>query len=271
MSFYDKYPVATSELLHYPLIFPETFKEYHIPGIPYVSLDFLYQFGANFGISQGAIRTNLSRMKKEGFVLSASKDSTIRYRTSALQRETMQNILKRKKKRNQGYKIAVYSFERAQEKKRSEVRALLEYVGFVRFAQNAFINVGIDVRELRIKLDQADVGSNVYIFDVPSVDEKDAIRLAAAWNIPERASFLSEFLADLTSFLGALDDSDEEAFNKIGYAWIAYTAHIAGSEPPVPEELLPDDYAYNDIYEFLHKTSIRYGKQMLKHYKDNNR
>ncbi len=268
MTFTEKYPLATNELLHYALMFPDTLKEYHVPGIAYATSEFLYDFAGFFSIAPGTVRTNLSRMKKEGYVLAAGKDGDIRYRVSALQLETMHNLMKRKKKRGKGYKIAVYSFEREQEKKRAEARSILEYSGFVRFAQNVFINIEIDDRELRKTLDRSEVSENVFIFDVPKIGETERAALARAWDIPARAAFLSSFFADVREFLSGEQDTDCALFARLGYAWVAYITHVYLTEPPLPEELLPKDYAYEAVFAYLKKESVRNGKRMMRYYRE---
>lgn len=268
MTFTDKYPVATNELLHYALMFPETLKEYHVPGIAYATPEFLYDFALCFSIAPGTVRTNLSRMKKEGYVLAAGKDGDIRYRVSSLQLETMRNVMKKKKTRGKGYKIAVYSFERDQEKKRAEARSILEYSGFVRFAQNVFINVEIDVRELRKRLDQSGVGENVSIFDVAKIGEAEAAAFVRAWDIPARAAFLASFLNDARAYLAETCESDGELFARLGYAWVAYITHVYSTEPPLPDELLPKDYAYEETFTYLKKESVRHGKRMMRYYRE---
>ena len=50
------------------MMFPETMKGFHVPGIPYASLEFLYEVGSYFGLTEGTVRTALSRMKKALFV-----------------------------------------------------------------------------------------------------------------------------------------------------------------------------------------------------------
>lgn len=271
MTFTDKYPIATNEILHYALMFPDTLKEYHVPGIAYATLDFLYEFASFFSIAPGTVRTNLSRMKKDGYVLAAGSDGDIRYRVSALQLETMHNLMKRKKARGKGYKIAVYSFEREQEKKRTKARSILEYAGFVRFAQNIFINVEIDDRELRKTLAQSGVGENVSIFDVPKIGEAETAAFVRAWDIPARAAFIASFLSDARAYLAEAADSDGTFFARLGYAWVAYITHVYLTEPPLPDELLPKDYAYEAVYAYLTKESARHGKRMMRYYREKTR
>ncbi len=271
MTFIEKYPVVSHELIHYALMFADSLKEYRVPGVQYARLDFVYDFAESFGISRGTVRTNLSRMKKDGYVESVGNDGAARYRVSALQLETMRNVMKRKKARAKGYKIAVYSFERSGEKARSEARSILEYAGFVRFAQNAFVNAGIDDRELRKTLDAAGVGENVFIFDVPKLGDAETTALANAWNVAERARFLSEFYGDLRAFLPGTDEDAKSSFGKLGYAWVAYIMHVYLTEPPFPEEILPPGYDFDGMYSFLKKQSMSHGMKLMRYYRDSNK
>ena len=271
MIFAEKYPVSTHELIHYALMFADSLKEYRVPGVQYAKLDFIYDFAESFGVSKGAVRTSLSRMKKDGYVESVGSEGEARYRVSALQLETMRNVMKRKKARGHGYKLAVYSFERAHEKARATARSILEYAGFVRFAQNAFINVSLDDRELRKKLAEAGVGENVFIFDVQKLGEAETRELARAWNVDERARFLSVFFEDLDEHLSTAGDDAAETFRTLGYAWVAFIIHVYSTEPPFHDDLLPPGYAFERIYSALKKQSMSYGMKLMRYYRDSNR
>jgi DNA-binding transcriptional regulator PaaX len=271
MSFLEKYPVVTHEILHFPMMFPVTFKKFHIPGIPYASLNFLYRFGAFHGLSEGTVRTALSRMKKAEDIIPVDSDDKVRYRVSALQMEAMQNVLSRKQKLRKGYVIAVYSFEKQQERERREIRTLLEYAGFIRFAQNAYINMQIDETELRKNLDAASLSGNVYLFNVDSMRDAEMAKLAVAWRIPERALFLEEFYRDAVAFLAGTDGSDADIFNRVGTVWIAFILHVNNTEMPLPEEMLPADYAFARIQKYLNGQSMQQGKRMLDYYLKENR
>lgn len=271
MDFKDKYPLATHELLHFPLMFASSLKDMHIPGVPYASLRFLYDFGERFGISQGTVRTNLSRMKKDGYVLAVEDKGETRYRVSQLQMDQMRSFMKGQRRKGTGYTVAVYSFESAREKERNAARSLLEYVGFVRFAQNAFIKAGNGVTEIRAALIREGLSGNVFLFTVTNLDPEDATRLARAWDIPARAKFLGEYLADQTAFLEGASSSEEEAFCRVGYAWVSFITHVQSSEPPLPNELLPADYAFDKIHQNLMKANTRLGKGFYSYYVKSNR
>lgn len=271
MSFLEKYPVVTHEILHFPMMFPVTFKKLYIPGIPYASLDFLYRFGTFHGLSEGTVRTALSRMKKSEDIALVNSDDKVRYRVSALQLEAMQNFQNRKQKLRKGYLIAVYSFEKQQEKERREIRSMLEYAGFIRFAQNAYINMQIDEIELRKNLQTAALSGNVYLFNVDTIKDDEMAKLAVAWKIPERALFLEEFYRDMVAFVDEADGTEADIFNRVGTAWVAYILHVNNTELPLPEAMLPKDYAADKIQKYLNKQSMQYGKKMLDYYLKENR
>ena len=116
--FLGKYGVSTSELLHFPMMFSESMKGFHVPGVPLVRLEFLYEVCGYFGISEGSVRTALSRMRKMGVVEQIKTADSTRYRVSPMQIEVMNNFTKRLKKKEKGFVIAIYSFEKHQEKKK---------------------------------------------------------------------------------------------------------------------------------------------------------
>jgi DNA-binding transcriptional regulator PaaX len=76
MTFTEKYPAATQEVLHFPLMFSDSLGPLRVGGLKYATLDLLYDFAAYFGIQAGTVRTNLSRMKKAGAVIARRKKNT---------------------------------------------------------------------------------------------------------------------------------------------------------------------------------------------------
>lgn len=136
MQLLKEYPVAASELLHFPLMFPQTMRGLRLPGLPLAKLEFLYEVGEGLGLSPGTVRTALSRMRKEGYLETVKEGSVTRYRVSPLQLEVMDNFMRRPARGRDGYAVAVYSFESSQERQRALARSLLECEGFVRFARN---------------------------------------------------------------------------------------------------------------------------------------
>ncbi len=266
MTFTEKYPAATQEVLHFPLMFSDSLGPLRVGGLKYATLDLLYDFAAYFGIQAGTVRTNLSRMKKAGAVIASAEGETTRYRTPSLQLEVMRNVQKRHKMRNKGFLVAVYSFEKEQEKERVYIRGLLEATGFVRFAQNAYITLRIDAVALKEEIRKAGLAGNIHFFPVDTVDDEELALLARVWKVQERAAFLKTFFEDLRRLLGAQPESDADSFNRMGAAWIAFIVHVYGTEPPLPDSMLGDGYPYEEIYEFLRKESFRHGKEMLRHY-----
>jgi DNA-binding transcriptional regulator PaaX len=265
------FPIATSELLHFPMMFPETMRGMHLQGIPYARLEFLYEVGALFGLAEGTVRTALSRMKKSGYVDAIKSGSSTRYRVSPLQIELMNNMGKGRRRRKKGFVVAVYSFESGREKERAMTRSLLEYAGFVRFAQNSYINTRIDRAELKARLRESGLSSNVFLFDVEDLMDDDMERMASAWKIPERAAHLDSFMREVKAYVDESDGSDSDTFHRLAGAWVAYIVHVERTEPPLPEVLLPERYAYPIIADYLRRTSIGKAKKMMRYYLARNR
>lgn len=271
MTFPERYPLASNEVLHFPMMFPEFMKRFHIPGIPLAKLDFLYEFGEKAGFPPGTVRTALSRLKSTGYITVTKTGIDSRYRVSPLQLEIMNNMKKRITRHKSGFCIVVYSFEKQQEKERALVRSLLEYAGFVRFAQNAYINMLNDESELRKKIDETGSGANVYLFKVDCIPEEDIAKISLAWKIPERHLFLNDFYVHVTDFIEQSDGSDADIFYRIGYAWVAFIIRIQSTELPLPEKMLPKDYAYSNISDYLNKCSIREGRTLMSYFLNKNR
>ncbi|MBN2436297.1 MAG: hypothetical protein JXK07_13625 [Spirochaetes bacterium] len=269
-AFLSKYPLATHELIHFPLMYPDTLKKYRIRNIPYASLDLLYTYGQACGVSKGALRTTLSRMKKEESIIPVTTDGKPRYRVAPLQIEVMTNMQKKKKEKSGGFTVAIFSFEKSQERERSVTRSLLLYCGFVRFAQNAYINILGKDDQLRKSLNDAGVGDNVYLFNISEIENSDLKKLLSCWKIPERIELLNTFKNDTEQLIENNSLTDADLFFSIGIAWAAYIIHINSTEPPLPLNVLPKDYPYNKLYNYMVKKSIKYSKKMIQYWRSSN-
>jgi DNA-binding transcriptional regulator PaaX len=270
-AFLGRYGAAASELLHFPLMFPETARRLRVPGVPYACLEFLYEVGEGLGLERGTVRTALSRMKAAGYATAAKDGDRTRYRVSRLQLEIMDNFTRRPAKARAGYVLAVYAFEKSQERERAQARSLLEYQGFVRFAQNSYVSASIDVSELRARLRESGLSANVLIFNVPRIESEELEAMAQAWAVPERAAYLEAFYRDVRALIESGEGSDAEVFLRQAAAWVGCIVHVQGAEPPLPEELLPEGYRFRAIGDYLRKSSLRLGRRMLRYYLASNR
>lgn len=266
----ERYPLKAHEILHFPLMFPDSLKAYHAPRVPFAKLETLYDFADACGVSKGTVRTTLSRMKKDGLIEAIEDHGVTRYKTASLQIEAMANFQKRKHFQAKGFVLAVYAFERDQDKERANARELLEYFGFARFAQNSWINVGIETEQLSKSMEEAGLKDYVFIFQVEKISDDTMKRLASCWKIPERAEFLSGFLTRVREHLAPCAD-DRESFNRIGVAWLAFIIHVHDTEPPLPRELFPKDYAYDEIVKTLKHASLIHGAKMYGYWKESNK
>jgi len=266
MAILDDYPLKTHEVLHFPLMFPDSLKAYLGPSLNYPSLDILYDFAEACGVSKGAVRTALSRMKKEGLIHVYDDHGVTRYQSSTLQIEAMINFQKRNR-RTKGYTLAVYSFDGGMSKERNTARELLEYMGFVRFAQNTWMAFESNTSELKKSIQAEGLDDNVYLFDVKSIEDTTMQRIVSFWKLEERVELLRDYYREIQELL-IEPDSNRDSFVNLGIAWLTFIIHIQGTEPPVPENLLPEGYLYNDIVTMLRKKSMRYGQRMYRYWKN---
>ena len=227
--------------------------------------------GEGLGLSPGTVRTALSRMRKEGYLETVKEGSVTRYRVSPLQLEVMDNFMRRPARGRDGYAVAVYSFESSQERQRALARSLLECEGFVRFAQNSYISSRIDVRRLRSKLRESGLSGQVFIFETEGLDAEDLERMAEAWGVAERASFLQGFYRYARAHLEGWDGTDADAFLRQAAVWVAFVVRVQSTEPPLPPELLPEDYPYRALGAYLKRSTARHGRRLLRYYLSRNR
>lgn len=265
MDFLEKYPVKTHEVIHYPLMVSDLLKRYRIPGIHHASLSFIYSFCSFFKIKEGTVRTNLTRMKKAGDITSYKEGERIRYEAADLQKERMKNVLSRKKKRPPGFILAVYSFQAEQEKERVLARSLLEYTGFVRIAQNSYINSRENIQELKKNLEKHELMDYMFLFEIDKISHHELSKLSIAWDVENKNKFLQEFFTDLKTFFEQWNGSAGDWVNRLGAAWIVYVMYVQNREIPLPIHMLPKDYPYAEIEKYMNQMNKRNYRQFLAH------
>lgn len=204
-------------------------------------------------------------MKKAGDITSYKDGTTVRYEAADLQKERMKNVLSRKKKRIPGFILAVYSFQAEQEKERALTRSLLEYTGFIRIAQNSYINSRENISELRKNLEKHKLLKHIFLFEIDKISEHELNKLSILWDVDNKNRFLQEFFHDLKIFFKQWDGSAEDWVNRLGAAWIVYVIYVQNKEILLPPAMLPKDYPYADMEKYMKQMNKKNNRQFISH------
>ncbi len=242
-----KYPISLTAAIFYPLIY-EVWN--NLSDLPGVKLKCIINFCHYAGYNDGAVRTAISRLKKKGILISTDDKQKAGYKLNKIQR--MRTIQMKDEAIQQGFTLAVFSFNRENERERYIIRSILTKTGFKKFAQNTYINTRGRKDELLRKIKNEDLEKHLFIFECEDdLDENTILRMIEIWKINSRVNLLNQFFSDLQAF--AIPDglSKQEIFNMFGYAGSVFVTRFQHTEPPVPGKYLPADYPIKKIYNFL--------------------
>jgi DNA-binding transcriptional regulator PaaX len=262
--FKNRYPISSTDAVYYPFIYKIFWGSAVI--LPDVKLRCILNFGLYAGYKEGAVRTAVSRLKKNGTLISAgdrknpvyilNEDSQMR--TMHIKNDTIQ----------QGFTLAIFSFYRENEKERYIIRSILTKEGFKKLAQNTYINIQGRKERLIRKIENEGLEKHLYIFECDDeLDDNTILRLTDVWKIKERIKSLNEFFSDLKKFILPEGLSEKEIFHMLGYAGTAYFSKFHSTEPPLPTKYLPHDYPLRNIYNFLVEINSDYLNVTKKYFK----
>jgi DNA-binding transcriptional regulator PaaX len=269
-SFVRKHRLTLKEAILTPMVWREQILG-AAPGdaaFPPPSAALLRDFAAYVGYSYGALRTALSRARAQG-ELDAQEDGEgrLRYRLVDVQR-AVGGVVASRKSRPEGYLIAVYAFRAQDEAGRRKVREILSWFGFVRFAQNAWVNGLIDASGLEKALEWTGLANMVFLFRCssamnPSLDE----RFARRFRLKERAGVLQALWRDLEAFLLAPALDAVERGRRFVYAGPVQHKVCFMEEPPVPATCLPDGYPLEDLLAWFGAEAARAKQDIMAYFR----
>jgi DNA-binding transcriptional regulator PaaX len=260
--FKSKYPIPLANAVIFPFVYRIWNSHADLPDVkPKCILNFCLYTGYN----EGAARTAITRLKQKGTIISADENQKSGYilnesnriRTMQIKENTIQH----------GFTLAVFSFNREDEKERYVIRSILARTGFKKLAQNTYINVRGRKNELLLKIKKEGLEKHLFIFECEEdLDVNTISRLIDIWDLKRRKLVLDEFLNDLKIFITPDGLSGEDMFHMIGYAGSVYSAVFQRTEPPVPEKHLPPDYPLKKILKFLMDKNREFFSKTKKYY-----
>jgi DNA-binding transcriptional regulator PaaX len=245
-AFIKKYPLAPKEAICVPMILQSGF--FRDRTLPPPTMFHIRDFTEYAGITDAALRTTVSRLKKDGFLVQFTDANGIgRYRMSELAL-SIGAATEHPAERPDGFTLAVFSFAREQESERSFLRDTLKYYGFRKLAQNAYINGRIATDGLRKAVTDAGLSGHLFLFDCSATDDTDFSRTVfSLFGIEERAAYLREFGEDLRAFVGAPRGSDADIARRMMYSAAVHWNICHRDESAYPPGLLPPDYPLKDL------------------------
>jgi len=258
LAFMKAFPLTARAAVHTPLVFRAGL--YAADGLPWPSLEGIRDFAHFAGVEDGAIRTALSRGKRDGSLL-VEADSAGRNRYFlAPATFAMGTARIRAVQRPEGFLLAVFLFTTPEQEQRASLRALLKSFGFRKLAQNTYIHGRIETTGLNAAIRELGLEKNFFLFTCPDIDDENLVaRVVSLFDLESRRKELGEYLGFLKDFLpeeispgtaaGNAAAGDEFA-RRLLYVGAVHWEHVEASEPPIPSKYLPADYAFKEIQAF---------------------
>jgi phenylacetic acid degradation operon negative regulatory protein len=194
----------------------------------------LVRVGDLFGISEGTVRTALSRMVANG-ELTTEEGSYQLSGPRLLERQSRQSASRRATRHrwHGAWVMAIVISDRRSPDARADLRSALES------ARLAELREGVWLRPDNIDVTwPAVVDEQCTVVHARDVDPSLAKRL---WPLDEWAAEADELRAEIARFVGPLEDADTGALADGFVVSAAVLRHFQG-DPLLPEELLPRDW-----------------------------
>jgi len=248
LAFLEAYPLNARAAVHTPLVFRAGMAS--LADLPWPSLEGIRDFAHFAGISDGAVRTALSRAKVETsllYELDTGGCKRFRLDPSTFEMGVAQI---HSDQRPEGFLLAVFSFRSEENEERSSLRTLLKGYGFRKLAQNTYIHGRIGTESLRVAVRKLGLERHFFLFTCPEIDDSGLVaRILELFDVQGRSDELRVYLAHLKAFLPESVSGDELA-RRLLYVGAVHWERIEASEPPFPHRYLPADYALSKIQRF---------------------
>jgi phenylacetic acid degradation operon negative regulatory protein len=231
----------------------------------------LVRLAAELGVGGGALRSALSRMTHEGWLLARRGGGSPRYRLSPRGRELIEEGIGRIYGRHRAawdgrWLLVSYSLPEPRRGQRDRLRQGLSFLGLGSLGNGLFVSPHDLRRQVRDLIRRADVEREVTVYHGTLEWPSDpALIVARAWDLQGLAARYAEFLERTRRDLAgtaALDD--REAFRR-RFLLTHEFRRFPFSDPDLPDVLLPGDWvgtaarqAFADYHRRLRRRALRF-------------
>ncbi|MBN2239167.1 MAG: hypothetical protein JW712_05300 [Dehalococcoidales bacterium] len=245
----------------------------------------------NFGLSDQAVRSAVSRMCRSGLLKVRSSGRKSFYSLTeyglSLLTTGARRVFTRKDTKWDGYwNIVTYSIPEDNRKKRDVLRRELSWMGYGTLSGATMISpydFSSVVLELAKKLG---ITEYIHIFQAKQTGIGDAMKIVSScWELNKihdiYADFLATFEPRYKEFKNRIDRGeaiDNSEYFSERFMLIHDYRRLPFFDPDLPEELLPDNWLrpravklFNDYHELLAEKANRYFNYALKNYRMNDR
>lgn len=244
----------------------------HPSGAEQVRVQALVHLAGVLGVTSSALRSALSRMTREGWLVSQRDGGRPRYALSPrgfqLIDEGARRIYSRHRETWDGHWLVVaYSLPEHRRGERDRLREGLSFLGLGSLGNGLFISPHDLSAEVRAVAGRTGALGEVTILRAQLSwpdDPQDMVR--RAWDLEDVAGRYERFLAE---FRDVLDDTtpvdDEEAFRRRFRLTHAFRRTLFG-DPELPDALLPDGWVGTAAFQRFSQANHRLLPQAARYY-----
>ncbi|MGC4018295.1 MAG: hypothetical protein QM793_03040 [Muricomes sp.] len=265
----QEYPLKVNSTIIAPLA-----QHFYFSGkgdMPLPTLNNMYFLADILDIPKSSVRVALSRMCKDGSVLSVKDESgKTKYKMGK-----MMTLISEQASgfgKSEGFTLSVFNFKKEEEKQRYRVREILNSFGFKKLAQNVYLALKVDSQSIMSEFTAWGLQDNVFLFDcVDTASDSISSKIISLWNLDEWSGKLNSFYEKLKAYLNFEGLDDEEVYKRYSIAYSIFFTYFYEKHPAIPFNYLPKGYPLKGIFELLEKTIQIYGESIVRFYYHLNR
>jgi len=245
----------------------------HPSGAEQVRVQALVHLAEVLGVSPSALRSALSRMTREGWLVSQRDGGRPRYGLSPrgfqLIDEGARRIYSRHRESWDGsWLVVAYSLPERRRGERDRLREGLSFLGLGSLGNGLFISPHDLAAEVRAVAERTGVRDEVTILRARLAwpdDAQDIVR--RAWELEEVAARYQAFLFEFHEVLhDTAPIEDEEAFRRRFRLTHAFRRTLFG-DPELPDALLPDGWVGTAAFHRFTEANHRLQPQAARYYR----
>ncbi len=231
----------------------------------WLSISALIRLMAALGVEEPIVRSAISRLKRNGFLVSERIDGVAGYALSSqargILREGDRRIFERPRAQaGEGWLMAVFSVPESERDKRHQLRSRLTWLGFGTVTSGVWIAPAHIESEARDALESSELTDYVDLFRADYVAFRpQREQVAKWWDLDALEGLYEDFVAVyrriLTRWLNRRRDHDQAAFADYVQV-LTHWRRLPYLDPGLPADLLPREWLgaqAADIFFELHE------------------
>jgi len=265
--------------------------DYVLPKGGEIGIGSLVKLLGNFGLSEQAIRSAVSRMCRSGLLKVKHSERKSYYSLTrdghSLLTEGAQRIFQRKKSSwDGGWNIVIYSIPERRRKARDLLRLELGWMGYGPLSEATWVSPYDLTREVQNLVQRLNIGEYIHIFNARHQGGTDPKKIVSrCWDLgkihQKYADFLAEYRPKLEEHQKRLEAGEiiepSECF-VARFNLIHEYRKLPFFDPDLPLELLPDNWLrpeaaalFNEYHHLLTEKANEYFDSVSQDYQDSGR